>query len=248
MQHTARLAIPRLPAPRRGRIAICSYSTRRPRRVEPRAQDLSARFQQLERTLRTKETLEDQLADTHHVRSSANLAPSSQDIQPRRLVKPSRMFHGLIIPDKPSEPEADECCMSGCAVCVYDLYDESLQSYKESLAAVRASLAKMDIPEADWPADIRAESASTPSTPREKSVALSAFEEMERQLLEKRTQQANIAASREEKLRDPNQSERERTLARQIALERVKQMREKKARVTLKDVYEALRWITFSNR
>lgn len=55
-------------------------------------------------------------------------------------------------------------------------------------------------------------------------------------------------ASREEKLRDANQSERERTVARQTELERVKQMREKKARIKLKDVYEALQWITFSNR
>ena len=82
------------------------YSTRRPRRVEPRAQDLSARFQQLERTLRTKETLADQLADSHHVQSSTD-AESPEDISPRRTVKPVRTFHGLIIPDKPSEPQAD---------------------------------------------------------------------------------------------------------------------------------------------
>ena len=37
-------------------------------------------------------------------------------------------------------------------------------------------------------------------------------------------------------------------MARQTELERVKQMREKKARIKLKDVYEALQWITFSNR
>lgn len=82
--------------------------------------------------------------------------------------------------------------MSGCAVCVYDLYDESMQSYKESLASIRASLTNMNVPENDWPADIR--TASTSSEPaRKQSIALSAFEEMERQLAEKRAKEANIA-------------------------------------------------------
>ena len=207
MQLLARSSASRLSFSQREYTTARFLSTaRRSRRVEPRAQDLSARFQQLERTLRTKEALEDQLADTHHVRSSPHLN-SSQDIQPRRTVKPTRTFHGLIIPDKPSEPEADgmpccivtmevlvlikhaECCMSGCAVCVYDLYDESIQSYKESLAAIHASLAKMDIPESDWPVDIRTAPAS-PDLKRERSVTLSAFEEMERRLAERRTQQA----------------------------------------------------------
>ncbi|KZV68333.1 hypothetical protein PENSPDRAFT_582524 [Peniophora sp. CONT] len=192
MQRAVRLVLSRRPPSHSQPLNVRSYgATRRPRRVEPRAQDLSARFQQLERTLRTKEALTDQLADTDHVRSSTVL-DLAQDNQPRRVVKPTRTFHGLIIPDKPSEPEADECCMSGCAVCVYDLYDESLQSYKESLQSIRASLTKMNVPESDWPADIR--TVSAPSKPaREKSVTLSAFEEMERQLAEKRTQKATNA-------------------------------------------------------
>lgn len=107
MQRVARLTIfERLRSPDALTATRFYTSARRPRRVVSRAQDLSARFQQLERTLRTKEALTDQLADTHHVRSNAEVG-LTQDTQRRRVVKAARAFHGLIIPDKPSEPEAD---------------------------------------------------------------------------------------------------------------------------------------------
>jgi Oxidoreductase-like protein, N-terminal len=77
-----------------------------------------------------------------------------------------------------------ECCMSGCAVCVHDLYQESLDDYNASVAAIRASLTNMKVPEDEWPETIRpgAEKASSPS--------LSAFQEMERALKARRGAQA----------------------------------------------------------
>jgi hypothetical protein len=82
-----------------------------------------------------------------------------------------------------------ECCMSGCAICVHDLYQESLDDYNTSVAAVRASLADLKVPEDEWPETIRpgAEnrtpfSASNPS--------ISAFQEMERALKARREAQA----------------------------------------------------------
>lgn len=45
--------------------------------------------------------------------------------------------------------------MSGCAVCVYDLYEESLQAYKDSLVTLRASLQTSNIPEQEWPDSVR---------------------------------------------------------------------------------------------
>lgn len=33
-----------------------------------------------------------------------------------------RIVRGVEIPIRPPPPESDECCMSGCARCVYDLY------------------------------------------------------------------------------------------------------------------------------
>ena len=36
-----------------------------------------------------------------------------------------RIVRGVEIPARPPAPESDECCMSGCARCVYDLYGTS---------------------------------------------------------------------------------------------------------------------------
>ena len=34
---------------------------------------------------------------------------------------------------KPREPLNDECCGSGCIPCVYDIYQEKMDRYKESI-------------------------------------------------------------------------------------------------------------------
>jgi hypothetical protein len=77
--------------------------------------------------------------------------------------------------------------MSGCAVCVYDLYEEILASYKESVEMVRVSLTKKQVPSSTWPADIQL-SLTAPHNAKlkpDKSVVLNAFEDMERRLREK---------------------------------------------------------------
>jgi hypothetical protein len=38
-------------------------------------------------------------------------------------------------PVPPPPPEPDDCCHSGCAVCVFDLYNDALERYEEQLAA-----------------------------------------------------------------------------------------------------------------
>jgi len=38
-------------------------------------------------------------------------------------------------PEPPREPEAWECCGSGCDPCVYDRYWDALYRYEEELAA-----------------------------------------------------------------------------------------------------------------
>jgi len=76
--------------------------------------------------------------------------------------------------------------MSGCAVCVYDLYQESLDAYKSAVASVRASLASMGVPMEQWPENIRLDSETKTSPP----ISLSAFEEMERELKARREAEA----------------------------------------------------------
>lgn len=46
--------------------------------------------------------------------------------------------------------------MSGCAVCVHDLYVDALQSYTASLRRIRDTLSKRGVPQQDWPAVILA--------------------------------------------------------------------------------------------
>lgn len=86
-----------------------------------------------------------------------------------------------------------DCCMSGCAICVYDLYEESLEAYKESLAALRSSLSALSIPESEWPERIRT-TTKIPTVDNRQGAILSAFEEMERQLKEKRERRAAVEA------------------------------------------------------
>ncbi|HAI47785.1 MAG TPA: oxidoreductase-like protein [Stenotrophomonas sp.] len=38
-------------------------------------------------------------------------------------------------PQPPEEPGPNECCGSGCPLCVLDLYSEDLQRYRAALAA-----------------------------------------------------------------------------------------------------------------
>ncbi|HET9033692.1 MAG TPA: oxidoreductase-like domain-containing protein [Dokdonella sp.] len=38
-------------------------------------------------------------------------------------------------PTPPVEPEAEECCGSGCVRCVFDVYEDAVERYREALAA-----------------------------------------------------------------------------------------------------------------
>lgn len=40
-------------------------------------------------------------------------------------------------PEAPVPPELEDCCQSGCSLCVFDLYDTALEEYKAALAAWR---------------------------------------------------------------------------------------------------------------
>ena len=89
--------------------------------------------------------------------------------------------------------------MSGCTVCVYDLYEEALAAYKDSVTTLRAALSARHIPEREWPAHIRTGRA-TPTMPtptatgKSKGAVLDAFEEMERALQQKRDKRAAVEA------------------------------------------------------
>ena len=47
-------------------------------------------------------------------------------------------------PVAPLTPDINDCCLSGCSPCVFDLYDEALQRYRLQLQAWQQR-------QADWP-------------------------------------------------------------------------------------------------
>lgn len=41
-------------------------------------------------------------------------------------------------PEPPKEPELEDCCGSGCVVCVFDAYQIALENYERALKAWEA--------------------------------------------------------------------------------------------------------------
>jgi hypothetical protein len=42
-------------------------------------------------------------------------------------------------PTRPKEPNPDDCCGSGCARCVWDVYSEALERYEDQLKLWKSS-------------------------------------------------------------------------------------------------------------
>ncbi|TCD68397.1 hypothetical protein EIP91_010906 [Steccherinum ochraceum] len=138
-------------------------------------QNLSMRYGRLERSLRGKEGYDLRIAE---LKDEGGLethtsAPSTSN---------KKMFMGFVIPEKPRPPADDECCMSGCAICVYDLYEEALTDYNDKVSSLRTSLQVLHVPEDEWPESIKPSRASSPSA---RNTILSAFEELEQRLKQK---------------------------------------------------------------
>ncbi|AUB79229.1 MULTISPECIES: oxidoreductase-like domain-containing protein [Spiribacter] len=43
------------------------------------------------------------------------------------------------LPPPPREPDLDECCGSGCDPCVFDLYDQRVERWRDRCAAIEAA-------------------------------------------------------------------------------------------------------------
>ncbi|KAL1718335.1 oxidoreductase-like protein, partial [Schizophyllum commune] len=153
-------------------------------------QNLSDRYRRLERSVRSKQALQQDLDDyqeegTGGEEGSAHPSKDGGGLATQQGA-PTQTFKGYVIPDEPRPPEADECCMSGCAVCVYDLYEEALQAYKDSLTSIRAGLVQMGVPESQWPERLREKASKAAKVERPIDISRNAFEEMERSLAAKR--------------------------------------------------------------
>ncbi|KAF2199846.1 hypothetical protein GQ43DRAFT_375271 [Delitschia confertaspora ATCC 74209] len=50
----------------------------------------------------------------------------------------SKMIAGVLVPPRPEEP--DNCCMSGCVNCVWDMYRDEMEEWAAKSAEARAAL------------------------------------------------------------------------------------------------------------
>ncbi|PPR03737.1 hypothetical protein CVT24_007385 [Panaeolus cyanescens] len=100
-----------------------------------------------------------------------------------------QFFYGQKVPAEPTLPP-DDCC----GKCVYDLYEEKLGEFRESVAAIRDALVSMQVPESEWPAHIQTKSMLMyKGTEGRQTAVLTAFEEMERVLAQKRQVSVQIS-------------------------------------------------------
>ncbi|KAJ1990548.1 hypothetical protein GGI25_001778 [Coemansia spiralis] len=57
------------------------------------------------------------------------LSQRAKSVDPEALMK--------TLPPKPEPPSNDDCCLSGCEYCVWDLYDEDMREYKKYATQAR---------------------------------------------------------------------------------------------------------------
>jgi hypothetical protein len=104
--------------------------------------------------------------------------------------------------------------MSGCAICVYDLYNESLEEYDSAMSNLRAALMAEGVREEEWPERVResvggggggdemgaSEGKQGDGKPkkseRRANPVMSAFEAMERELEDRRRKLEKESESR----------------------------------------------------
>lgn len=64
-------------------------------------------------------------------------------------------IEGVRIPKKPSQPSPEECCMSGCVNCTYDIYADDLASYLSAAPKTASELEAKGVDISRWPTDLK---------------------------------------------------------------------------------------------
>lgn len=65
---------------------------------------------------------------------------STTALEERRqeILKSSQNIAGVLVPPRPEEP--DNCCMSGCVNCVWDMYRDEMEEWADKQAQARAAM------------------------------------------------------------------------------------------------------------
>lgn len=56
----------------------------------------------------------------------------------KEIAEASQVIAGVTVPPKPEEP--DNCCMSGCVNCVWELYRDEMEEWADKSAQARAAM------------------------------------------------------------------------------------------------------------
>jgi predicted nucleic acid-binding Zn-ribbon protein len=56
----------------------------------------------------------------------------------QEIMNSSQNIAGVLVPPRPEEP--DNCCMSGCVNCVWDMYRDEMEEWAEKSAQARAAM------------------------------------------------------------------------------------------------------------
>jgi len=140
--------------------------------------NLSNRYKTLEAKIRPSEVQRRVAADSKPQQVAPEIEAQAPEMEKlhkggsKSVLRPKpRSLKGVLIPIKPPPPASDECCMSSCTVCVYDLYATALEDYQDDLVKARNALTVKGVPVNEWPLDVLSEDDRTKRLEQQKHKA-----------------------------------------------------------------------------
>ncbi|KAL1929674.1 hypothetical protein VTP01DRAFT_1812 [Rhizomucor pusillus] len=126
-------------------------------------------------------TQQPQATHPHEQRQSIQVFPPAEKppLLPQKIKETVQLDGETIeLPEKPEPP--DNCCMSGCAHCVWDIYQEDMEEYLEQKSEIRQRFIEANQPVP--PSLSSSNKSAAEQVQEEMDPTIRAFVEMERKL------------------------------------------------------------------